>query len=195
MADISGATLAEFNIPLRSSVLGMKSLKRILEATGNPLTMPKIKIQEGYINANAQIAAAKLKALGIKLIFHKDTDDDHIVEKDVIMPLHIEGFTIYDTPLNKWKYQYLLKEYKEYINGVSIVESYPGEKQDVAWAHIFDKNKDNIDLVDFITDDVKDILKIVTKKKHVLQMKEHGVLTDEEYEIYDPVLEIPENME
>lgn len=190
MADISGATLAEFNIPMRSSVLGMKSLQRILEATGNPLAVTKIKIQENYMNANAQIAAAKLKALGIKLMFHRDNDDDHEILRDAVMPLHVSGFTIYDTPLKKGIYQRLLSEYLKYLNGVRLIESYPGEEQDVAWDYVFglDEFKD----AEVITDDMKDMLKIVTKRKHIYEMKERGSLTEEEVEECIPELVIPE---
>lgn len=191
MADISGATLAEYNIPMRSSVLGMKSLQRILEATGNPLAVTKIKIQENYMNANAQIAAAKLKALGIKLMFHRDNDDDHEILRDAIMPLHISGFTIYDTPLKKSIYQRLLNEYLKYLNSVRLIESYPGEEQDVAWDHVF--GLDEFRDAEVITDDMKDMLKIVTKRKHIYEMKERGSLSEEEVEECIPELVIPED--
>lgn len=190
MADISGATLAEYNIPMRSSVLGMKSLQRILEATGNPLAVTKIKIQENYMNANAQIAAAKMKSLGIKLLFHRDNDDDHEILRDAVMPLHISGFTIYDSPLKKGIYQRLLNEYTKYLNGIRLIESYPGEEQDEAWNHVFamDEYKDS----ELITEDMKDMLKIITKRKHIYEMKERGSLTEEETEELLPELAIPD---
>ena len=175
---------------MRSSVLGMKSLQRILEATGNPLAVTKIKIQDNYMNANAQIAAAKLKALGIKFLYHRDNDDDHEVLTDAIMPLHIAGFTIYDTPLNKELYQNLFSDYKAYLNSLRIVESYPGEEQDIAWKAVleYDEYKDN----PVLTDDMKEMLKIVTKRKHIYEMKERGTLSDEEVDEFLPELVEPE---
>lgn len=180
MADISGATLAEMNIPMRSSVLGMKSLQRILEATGNPLAVTRIKIQDNYVNANAQIAAAKLKALGIKLLFHRDNVETHEVTRDAIMPLHVGGYTIYDTPLNKETYVNLFRAFNEYLKDIVIVESYPGEKQDIAWEYVFglDEFKDST----VIDQDMKDMLVSVTKRKHLDVLKKKNVLSDEEYE-------------
>ena len=193
MADISGATLAEYNIPMRSSVLGMKSLQRILEASDNPLAIKKIKIQDNYVNANAQIAAAKLKAMGIKLIFHKDDDEVHEIEKDVIMPIHIGGYTIYDSPINKPVYNRLFDEYRKYLNACTIVEGYPGEKQDIAWKHVFemDEFKDS----SVITQDVKDMLLSVTKRRHITKMMNDDVITEEEYNEYLPELKVPTECE
>lgn len=180
MADISGATLAEMNIPMRSSVLGMKSLQRILEATGNPLAVTRIKIQDNYVNANAQIAAAKLKALGIKLIFHRDNIETHEVIRDAIMPLHVGGYTIYDTPLNKETYVNLFRAFNDYLKDIVIMESYPGEKQDIAWEYVFglDEFKDSV----IIDQDMKDMLLSVTKRKHIDNMKKKNIISDEEYE-------------
>lgn len=182
MSDISGATLAEMNIPMRSSVLAMKDLGKILENTGNPLAVTKIRIKEDYVNANAQIAACKLKALGIKLRFHKDNEESYEVVRDEIIPLHIDGYTIYDTPLNKMGYVTIFKEYRKYLNDAVIVESYPGEKQDMAWKHVF--NLDEVKEMDFLTDDLKEMLVSVTKAKHINSMKMRGDLSEEEASEY-----------
>lgn len=187
MSDVSGATLAEFNIPLRSSVLGMKSLQRILESTGNPLAVTKIKIQDNYVNANAQIAAAKLKSLGIKLLFHNDQTQEHEVLEDAIMPLHVAGYTIYDSPLRKETYNELFDAYHTYLNGVVIVESYPGEKQDIAWEHVFTSNRFKDDPI--LTDDVREMLLSTTKRKHIYNLKEKGILSEEEVDAIIPVEE------
>ena len=193
MSDISGATLAEYNIPMRASVLGMKSLGRILEASDNPLAIKRIKIQDNYVNANAQIAAAKLKAMGIKLLFHKDTDEEHEIEKDAIMPIHIGGYTIYDSPVNKRLYIKLFDAYNKYLNSCTVVEGYPGEKQDIAWEYVFglDEFKDS----EVITDDVKEMLLSVTKRRHITKLMNDDILTEEEYEAALPDLRIPEDCE
>ena len=162
MSDISGATLAEMNIPMRSSVLAMKDLGKILESVGNPLAIAKIKIKEDYVNANAQIAACKLKALGIKLRFHKDNEETCEVLRDEIIPLHIDGYTIYDTPLNKMGYVTIFKEYKKYLNDSTIVESYPGEKQDMAWKHVF--GLESVKEMEFLTE------RTSTGKPHIAQV-------------------------
>ena len=189
MADISGATLAEMNIPMRSSVLGMKSLQRILESTGNPLAVTRIKIQDNYVNVNAQIAAAKLKALGIKLIYHRDNQDDHEVMRDAIIPLHVGGYTIYDTPLHKEFYNDLFDAYNTYLRSVSIIESYPGEKQDTAWNHVFEMDEfKNSSILD---EDVKDMLLSVTKRKHLYEMKESGAISEDE--LNENLKELPDD--
>src|SRR5699024_11688141 len=46
LASISGEDLAEYNIFMRSSALGRKSLDRILAAPGNPLKVRKLKVQD-----------------------------------------------------------------------------------------------------------------------------------------------------
>lgn len=182
MSDISGATLAEYNIPMRSSALGMRSLQRILESTGNPLAITRIKIQDNFVNANAQIAAAKLKALGIKLIFHRDDEVTSEVLKDAIMPLHVGGVTIYDTPLRKEMYVELFRDYKEFLNGMSIVEAYPGQKQDIVWKHVFGLKK--YENEDSLTDDIKAMLINTTKIEHLYKMKEQNLITEEEVTEY-----------
>lgn len=139
MSSISGALLAEYNIFMRSSTMGRKSLKRILETEGNPLAIKRLKVQDNYINANADIANAKLKGIGLRLKFFKEgeCEEDAGVLIDTIMPLHIKGYTIYDSPLNKPIYNQLFKAFDKYLSTTTIVQTYDGEREDIAWKYVF----------------------------------------------------------
>ena len=112
MSSISGALLAEYNIFMRSSTLGRKSLKRIIETDGNPLEIKRMKVKDNYINANADIFNARLKGIGLKVKFVREGEFEPSMVEDVIMPLQIGKFTIYDTPLNKPMYNKLFTLFK-----------------------------------------------------------------------------------
>lgn len=161
MSSISGSLLAEYNIFMRSSTMGRKSLKRILETEGNPLAIKRLKVQDNYINANADISNAKLKGIGLRLKFYKDGDDTPDVLVDAIMPLYIGGYTIYDSPLNKPIYNKLFRTFDKYLSTVSIVQTYEGEKQDIAWKYVF--NLPEIKEMN-ISDDIKDM--VTRSSKH-----------------------------
>lgn len=141
LSSISGRTLAEHNIFTRSSMLGRKSLDRILAAPGNPLNIKKLKVKQTFTNTNAEILNAKLKAIGIRLVFSRDKDNIPDVFEDVITPMSIAGFTVYDSPLRNKLYIYLFEERRKFLSDFYIVESYPGEKEDIAWQHVFDLPK------------------------------------------------------
>lgn len=137
MSSISGALLAEYNIFMRSSTLGRKSLKRILETDGNPLEIKRMKVQDNYINANADIFNARLKSIGLRIKFVKESDYDNVMLEDVVMPLQIGKFTIYDTPLNKPMYNKLFSKFIDMMESITVMESYIGEKEDYVWNEIF----------------------------------------------------------
>jgi len=160
MSSISGALLAEYNIFMRSSTLGRKSLQRILETEGNPLEIKRLKIQDNYVNANADIFNAKLKAIGLKVEFIKEDEEEPTMIEDAIMPLYFGKYVIYDSPLNKPMYNTLFKEFNKYMSSVDVVETYIGEKEDLAWKHVFDLP--HIKELD-IPDNVKDIVVTATK--------------------------------
>ena len=138
MSSISGRLLAEWNIFMRSSTLGRKSLQRILEADGNPLVINRLKLKDNYTNANADIFNAKLKGIGLKLRFVKEGEEDNpsIIE-DVVMPLQIGKYMIYDSPLRKPLYNTLFLKFNQLMESVTVVETYPGEKEDYCWNVVF----------------------------------------------------------
>ena len=162
MSSISGALLAEFNIFMRSSTLGRKSLKRILETEGNPLEIKRMKVKDNYINANADIFASRLKAIGLKVNFVKENDTCAEIIEDAIMPLQIGKYTIYDTPLNKMMYNKLFAKYLSIAESITVVESYPGEKQDLIWNKVFE----DPDIKEYnISKTTKDMVISATKNK------------------------------
>ena len=141
MSSISGALLAEYNIFMRSSTLGRKSLKRILETDGNPLEIKRLKVKDNYINANADIFAARLKGIGLKVQYVREDEDEPTMLEDVVMPLQIGKYTIYDTPLNKPMYNKLFAKFIQMMESVSMMESYVGEKSDYVWDKIFEEDE------------------------------------------------------
>ena len=138
MCAISGRDLAEYNIPMRSSLLGRKSLKSIISATGNPLAIKRIQIKHTFTNANADILNARLKGIGIRLDIRRAEDPDSEIIYDEVGPLTFDGYTIFDSPLKKKIYMQLFREYKKYMSAYTIIETYHGEAKDFAWKFVFD---------------------------------------------------------
>lgn len=137
MSSISGALLAEYNIFMRSSTLGRKSLQRIIETDGNPLDIKRMKIKDNYINANADIFNARMKGIGLRVRFSKENNDPDVMMEDVVMPLQFGKYTIYDTPLKKPMYNTLFLKFIEVMENVTMMESYDGEKEEYAWNEVF----------------------------------------------------------
>lgn len=177
MSSISGTTLAEWNIFMRSSTLGRKSLDKILETDGNPLELKTLEIKDNFINANADILNAKLKAIGLKIKFVRECDSTEDVLIDAIVPLYIDKYIIYDTPLNKIMYVTLFHEYSKYLSSVTLIETYEGEKQDIAWDYVF--NLPNIKEMD-ISSDIKEMLICTTKGKNTKPVEEDTEIDDED---------------
>ena len=162
-SSISGTTLSEFNIFMRSSTLGRKSLQKILETDGNPLAIKKLKIQHNYTNANADILNAKLKSIGLHMKFLNDREEIPDIIEDVIMPLYINGYTIYDTPLNRPMYNKLFLTFNKYLRENTVIESYPGQKEEIAWEYVF--SLPEIKELN-VSEDVKDMLVKTTSKEN-----------------------------
>ncbi len=177
MSSISGTTLAEWNIFMRSSTLGRKSLDRILETDGNPLELKQLDIKDNFINANADILNAKLKAIGLKIKFVRECDKTEDVLIDAIAPLYIDKYIIYDTPLNKLMYVTLFNEYNKYLSSVTLIETYEGERQDIAWDYVF--NLQHIKEMDISTD-IKEMLIRTTKGKNTQVFEEDTEIDDED---------------
>lgn len=130
--DISGLTLAEYSLFMRSSPLARKDLGKILAAKGNPLDVDKIEIQDTYVNNNAMIFNQYFKGIGARLHFIT-TDSNDIDISASIVPISVYGNLIYDVPGNKEKYMTLYEKFYETLKTIEIEESYEGEKRDVAW--------------------------------------------------------------
>lgn len=180
-SSVSGRLLAEWDIFMRSSTLGKKSLQRILEAKGNPLEIKRLELKSNYINANADIFAGRLKAMGIGIDYEREGAYDDAILEDTIMPLHIGKYTIYDTPLKREMYNTLFAEFIHLMESVSVVETRKGEKEDYIWKQVFelDKIKEmNIpdDVKEMVMSSTKSLYEELTEEKNEPQEKDEEEL-------------------
>lgn len=137
LASVSGRDIAEWNIFTRSSALGRKSLQRILDADGNPLEVKKLKVHDNYINTNADILAAKLKGIGLRIDFYTGDMLKPDMYMDVATELSINGYTIVDKPSKFNMYQDLFNRYDKMMQSYSMMETHSGEKQEYCWNQVF----------------------------------------------------------
>ena len=112
-SSISGRTLAEYNIFMRSSPIGSKSLDRILSADGNPLKIKKLKVRDNYTNSNADILNARLKAIGLAIEFSTLDDEEKRYPPDTVVPMEFNGYTIYDKWSKHKMYQDIFNMYNK----------------------------------------------------------------------------------
>lgn len=144
---MDGLTIAEFNIFTRSSPVGRKSLKRILESTGDPYDIQKLKIEDDYTNQNAVILNAYMKGIGIQLEFETDDEDD-LFYADVQTTMVIDGYTVVDFRSKKNAYHKLFEKFNEFMENYDVVQTYPGMKEDIAWDWVFSQ-QDSIEDIDW----------------------------------------------
>ena len=166
LASISGTDLAEYNIFLRSSALGRKSLDRILSATGNPLKIKKLKVQDNFTNANADILAAKLKTLGLRLYFSPNPEGRvQFYDDNTVMTMKFGDYMVVDHPHARKLYRILFDVFEEERKKFIMIETYPGEKLDVCWDRVFDREdiKNNEEINSALTEELKENLKVTTK--------------------------------
>ena len=162
LASVSGVDLAEYNIFMRSSALGRKSLDRIISASGNPLKIKKLKVNDNFTNTNADILAAKLKTLGLR-IHYSALPEGRITfhDNNSICEMHFGQYTIFDYPKNREMYSELFRKFESEMNKFILIESYRGEKHDVCWDTVFEDEE--IKSKYEISDDTKETLKVLTK--------------------------------
>lgn len=162
LASVSGTDLAEYNIFMRSSALGRKSLDRIISADSNPLKIQKLKVKETFTNANADILSAKLKTMGLRLYFSPIAEGRTTIHDDTqVCALHFGDYVVYDYPRNRQMYQELFTLFKNKLRTFMTIESYRGEKHDICWDDIF--NDDELNKKYELTDEIKNQLKAITK--------------------------------
>ena len=166
LASISGEDLAEYNIFMRSSALGRKSLDRILAADGNPLKIKKLKVQDNYTNANADILAAKLKCMGLRIFFSSNPDGRYMIyDKNYICPLYYGEYVVYDHPDKRAFYQDLFNAFHSEMKKGLMIESYRGERHDICWDNVFELKDIKDKYENLLTDELKNQLKTITKGK------------------------------
>jgi hypothetical protein len=138
LASISGEDMAEYNIFMRSSVLGRKSLDRILKTEGNPLDLPELKIEPDFLNNNVELLNARFKSLGIKLKFCVDGEDPNVHPDTLLAPIYVDGMTIYDCEKNKPIYIKTLGKYKKYKTEHGLNET-ARVSRDTIWNWVFEQ--------------------------------------------------------
>ena len=166
MASVSGRDLAEHNIFTRSSALGRKSLDRIIAASDNPLNIKKLKIKDNFTNVNADILAAKLKTLGLRIYFSPSKEGKSMVYDDnSSCALYFGDYVIYDFPRYRKMYQDLFDAFNKEMESHFIIETYPGERHDECWDAVF-KDKEITDKYT-ISNETKELLKSTTKAREL----------------------------
>ena len=140
-SSISGRTLAEYNIFMRSSPIGSKSLDRILSADGNPLKIKKLKVRDNYTNSNADILNARLKAIGLAIEFSTLEDEEKRYPPDTVVPMEFNGYTIYDKWYKHNMYQDIFNMYNKMMRSTTFIESSHGQKEEKCWNHIFNNKE------------------------------------------------------
>ena len=162
LASVSGTDLAEYNIFMRSSALGRKSLDRIISADGNPLKIQKLKVKDTFTNANADILAAKMKTMGLRLYFSPIAEGRATIHDDTqVCALHFGDYVVYDYPRHREMYRDLFERFKTKLNSFMTIESYRGEKFDMCWDEIF--NDPEVQSKYEISEEMKNQLKSITK--------------------------------
>lgn len=144
MSAISGREMAEHNIFTRSSPVGRKSLVRILQATGDPGQIHKLKLKQDYRNVNADIFNAYLKSWGIRVNFMTDIDGIEDVIMDVVQPFSVHGYTVFDLPSRRDIYSELIDTYEDLKNEQIVILDDTTDLNTFLWDQIFamDKYKD-----------------------------------------------------
>jgi hypothetical protein len=139
MASISGRTMAEHNIFTRSSPVGRKSLVKILQATGDPAKIHRLKIKDSYRNVNADIFNAYIKTWGIRVNFFTDVDGVEDVYMDVVQPFQVHGYTVLDRPSTRETYARCFDAYEAVKNDMIVVLDDQMDLNSFLWNEVFAK--------------------------------------------------------
>ena len=163
-SSISGRTLAEYNIFMRSSPIGSKSLDRILSADGNPLKIKKLKVRDNYTNSNADILNARLKAIGLAIEFSTLEDEEKRYPPDTVVPMEFNGYTIYDKWYKHNMYQDIFNMYNKMMRSTTFIESYHGQKEEKCWNHIFNNKELHEKYLDDFNEEAVEAIKKATQQ-------------------------------
>lgn len=163
-SSISGRTLAEYNIFMRSSPIGSKSLDRILSADGNPLKIKKLKVRDNYTNSNADILNARLKGIGLAIEFSTLDDEEKRYPPDTVVPMEFNGYTIYDKWSKHKMYQDIFNMYNKLMRSVDMIESYRGQKTDKCWKYILNNKELHDKYPDDFNEEAVEVIKKATQQ-------------------------------
>ena len=139
MSAISGQTLAEHNIFLRSSPLGAKALgKLILGNPNDPIKISKLKIKPEYLNTNAVMLNSCFLGIGIGLEFGMKKNKHEILSSSY-EPLFIEGVCFFDKPENKKYYKEMFDIKNKYLKNHLFIRPKDDKLAErMIWTHLFD---------------------------------------------------------
>lgn len=137
MSAVSGRDMAENNLFTRSSPVGRRSLVRILQATGDPAQIHKIKVKDSYRNVNADIFNAYLKTWGIRVNFLTDVDRVDDIYMDVVQPFPVHGYTVLDLPSRRDLYAQCIEAYEKYKGDNIVVLDDSISLNDYIWDQVF----------------------------------------------------------
>ena len=137
MSAVSGREMAEHNLFTRSSPVGRRSLSRILQATGDPAKIHKIKVKADYRNVNAEIFAAYIKSWGLRVNFLTDVEGIDDVIMDVAQPFRVHGFTVIDLPSRRDIYANCFEEYDRRKSENIYIMDAETNLDDFIWDEIF----------------------------------------------------------
>ena len=141
MSAVSGRDMAENNLFTRSSPVGRRSLVRILQATGDPAQIHKIKVKDSYRNVNADIFNAYLKTWGIRVNFLTDVDKVDDIYMDVVQPFPVHGYTVLDLPSRRDLYAQCIEAYEKYKGDNIVVLDDSISLNDYIWDQVFDMDQ------------------------------------------------------
>ena len=112
---IPPVVLAEHNVWTRTSIMGRKSLGRIINAAGDPMKIGKLKLKRTYCNENVYALKARLKVMGIGYDFvTNQTLREERIGK-IAQFLTVYNYTFFDAPVNRKYYVYLIDSYNRLV--------------------------------------------------------------------------------
>lgn len=129
---IQPVVLAEHNVFTRTSILGRKSLGRIINASGDPLKIGKLKIKRTYCNENVYALKARLKVMGIGYDFvtNRTLREERIGKLRQFISVY--NYVFFDTPVNRKYYVHLIDMYNY------AVRSGADPTSETTWKEILD---------------------------------------------------------
>lgn len=112
-SQLSMVDFAEHNIFVRTSVLGRKSLGKILTAPGNPTSIKNLKIRKTYTNTPVLILQARLKVMGMgyKFVTPKTLRQEQVDQ--IRQFFDVYEYTFVDKLCMRPMYLYLIDRYNE----------------------------------------------------------------------------------
>ena len=162
-ASISGRTLAEWNIFMRSSTLGRMALSKILKADSHPLKIKKLNLKPEFVNTNAEMLQAKLKVIGIGLEFIREDDSDDSLKLTDEYPTfyQVDQYTIFDVREKRRMYQMIFRVYRRIRGSISFYGLSGNELEDAIWDKVFEDEELNAEFT--IVEEDKEMLRNLTK--------------------------------